>query len=188
MGKRRPCGNALVVGLNRWVAHSILVPPQRPGKVLTVLKTLRPLVTAAVVAVLAGCSALSPITTSLDYSAPDGTQISTEDVLAHNMKLIATEVGGPALLTGSLSNRSGDDARVDVSWDGGSASIAVGAGQTVLLGPDHERVEGTSPVLPGLVVDLTIATPGTTQTGPVPVLDATLPEYARYVESLDTTP
>lgn len=145
-------------------------------------KPLRIATLIAAVSIITGCSALSPITTNLDYSPSDGTQIVADDVLAHNLMLITNGADSQALLIGSISNRGTSQARVSVTWAGGSTSITVPAGGTVLIGPETGRitVSGVSPVDPGFIVEVSVTARGTTTTGPVPVLDGTLPEYAHY--------
>lgn len=149
------------------------------------------LVVAAVVAtalVLAGCSAVNPLTTQNDYSASDGLHTDIGDVRAMNLLLVTAGGAEPAVLTGTLVNSGAEDATIEFSIDGteffavtvpgrGTLSLGVGAGE--------EQVVGVTPARPGLIAQLTIAADATdTFTTPVPIVDGTLPEYAALLDDI----
>jgi len=153
-------------------------------------RTTRLVAGAAIAAALAltGCSATNPITTHRDYAASDGVMVDVGDLRLGNAMVLTSEQGAPGTLVGYVTNRGGEATEVwlrvaDDSTDEG-ARFRVGAGETVLLGPDaDETVEVSSvPAAPGAEVDVLVRTDRDgTATSAVPVLDGTLEEYADLV-------
>lgn len=137
---------------------------------------------------VAGCSALSPITTSSPYNASDGVRVELgSSFTAENLLVISAAKGRPGALVGGLTNHRADAVRVTLAAQGaGTATVRVPAGATVLLGSaSDDPIElDTVSVPPGAVLPMTISTPdGGSQTVSVPVLDGTLPQYADLVPS-----
>jgi hypothetical protein len=135
---------------------------------------------------LSGCSATNPITTAEAYNVVDGVQADLGgDVGARSLLVVTSGQGEAGVLSGALTNQSREDVEVELAFDGGgSQSVEVGAGQTVLLGTDSgEDVEIDSvEVAPGSLLTVTASTQGGGSVDiPVPVFDGTLPEYAELV-------
>ena len=133
--------------------------------------------------VLAGCSATNPATTTRDYAASDGVDVTLGDLDLGNLMVLAAEEGAPGTVLGSVTNTGGDSTTVQLGLADDATSLEVGAGETVLLGPEQEPVDlAAVPVAPGALVELTVASEadGTT-TVRVPVLDGTLEQYADLV-------
>lgn len=167
---------------------------------------LRPRTTRAAVAglaaaaalVLTGCSATNPITTKGAYAASDGAAVEVGAVHALNLVVVAEAEGAAGVLTGALSNRSGDDEQVTLTVDGGEpVEVDVAAGASVLLGvTDAPAGYATAEVpvaavatAPGGLVTVTIASGGNCRTDvAVPVMDATLPEYSAVLDGVTPAP
>jgi hypothetical protein len=136
----------------------------------------------AAIAVLAGCSATNPITTSFDYDPSDGVSQRLGDVRVGNLLLLAAEEGGAGTFVGFVANGGGQPASVVIALGGEqSDQIDVPAGQTVLIGPEGDETVDVEavPAAPGSKVDVTVTTDVSgAATVQVPVLDGTLPEYA----------
>ncbi|ADG73574.1 putative lipoprotein [Cellulomonas flavigena DSM 20109] len=167
---------------------------------------LRPRTTRAAVAGLAaaaalaltGCSATNPITTLDSYAASDGTAAQVGSVRALNLLVVAEAEGAAGVLTGALSNRSGDDEDVTLTVGGGEpVDVEVAAGSSVLVGvtdvpAGYATVEvpvAAVDTAPGGLTTVTIASgsSGTTEIR-VPVVDGTLPEYAAVLEGVTPAP
>lgn len=137
---------------------------------------------------LAGCSAVNPITTQMQYDASDGISLEIGDVTAYNLLVLTPGEGETGVLTGTLQNNGAEDVSVSASIDGSTiATVDVPAGATVMLGGDEgdAAVTGTVPVLPGLVTEVIFQTDAEGQVAlDVPVLDGTLPEYAHELSTL----
>ena len=155
------------------------------------------LVAAAALA-LTGCSATNPITTLGAYDASDGAGISVGTLHAQNLLVVTAGEGEPGVLSGALANRSSDDEDVTLTVSGGDpVDVSVRAGGTVLLGATDAPAGFETFDVPVASVDsapgaLTTVTVRTTGGGTaelkVPVLDATLPEYAALLEAAGATP
>lgn len=139
----------------------------------------------ATAALLAGCSATNPITTSFDYDPSDGVSQRLGDVRVGNLLVLTAEEGGPGTFVGFVANGGGQPASVVIAVGGEqSDEIEVPAGQTVLIGPEGDQtVEvGAVPAAPGSKIEVTVTTDVSgAATVQVPVLDGTFPEYADLV-------
>ncbi len=150
-------------------------------------------VLGAGVGALAACA---PITTQDPYSASDGVRATVGDeVQATNLLVVTSEQGAQGVLVGALTNLTDTDTSVTVAVGGETVTLAIDAGQTVLLDGSSEpqppsspglRVEDVAvravPAAPGEVTDLTLSTPGAGEvTGAVPALDGTLAPHDRLV-------
>ena len=141
---------------------------------------------------LAGCSAVSPITTEKPYAPSDGVRVELgSSFSAANLLIISAAEGEPGVLVGGLSNHSGDPIKVTLTPDGAKAStVRVPAGDTVLLGGDTSPplALDTVGVAPGAVLPVTISTPdGGSLNVSIPVLDGTLPQYTDLVPTAAAT-
>lgn len=142
---------------------------------------------AACAVVLAGCS---PIQTQRAYAPGDGVRAEVgEQVRAENLMVVTEAEGEPGVLLGALTNVGDAATDVTLAVGGASETIALEAGQTVLLSsPDAtERaslgivdvVIDAVPAPPGALTDVELATPESgSVTVAVPVLDGTLSQYA----------
>ena len=143
--------------------------------------TAVPLLTLAAVS-LAGCSAVSPITSKQPYNASDGVRAELgSDLVAQNLLVISAAQGEPGALIGGMTNKGSEDASVTLAADGASdAMIEVPAGTTVLFGSDNDaalELDQVS-VAPGGVLPVTISTPsGGIEKLSIPVLDGSIPPY-----------
>lgn len=156
--------------------RSTPLPTRRTGAVAAAL---------AATALLAGCSATNPITTSFEYDPSDGVSERLGDVRVGNLMVLTAEEGSAGTVLGFVSN-AGDEATSVVLAVGEeqSAAIDVPAGGTVLLGPDGDESVDLDAVAapPGSKVDVTVTSDvAGAATFEVPVLDGTLPEYADLV-------
>lgn len=133
---------------------------------------------------LTGCSATNSITTTVPYDPSDGVGLVLGDVELSNILVLSAAEGAPGTLLGSATNRGGGEAELTIGLgDGGGTTIGLDAGETVLLGPEHEPVDLEAvPAPPGALVTLHVdSDAGGATTLDVPVLDGTLPEYADLV-------
>ncbi len=147
---------------------------------------------------LTGCSATNPIQTQLDYPPSDGTAATVGDLRVLNLIVIAQEEGGPGTLTGALANGAADDEDVTLLVGGEQAvDVTVPGRSTVLIGvtgthPRYEAIDVRVTAVdtaPGGTTAVSVSTgSGGTVEIPVPVLDATLPEYADLVPTAEPTP
>jgi hypothetical protein len=136
-------------------------------------------------ALLAGCSATNPITTSFDYDPSDGVSERLGDVRVGNLMVLTSEEGAAGTVLGFVTNSGSQDASVTLAVGGEeSASIDVPAGGTVRLGPDCDETIDVDavPARPGSKVEVDVTSDvGGSSSVLVPVLDGTLPEYADLV-------
>jgi hypothetical protein len=142
---------------------------------------------AAAALLLAGCSTINPITTTLEYEPSDGFSVDIGDnAEAMNLLVITSAVGEPAILTGSIYNADVEDLEVSFSIDGETfTDVTVPAQSTAILGPDYEVITGAATVAPGMIAQVLVNSEFTGQFAtPVPVMDGTLPEYAPVLEAI----
>jgi hypothetical protein len=156
--------------------RSTSTPVRRTGSLAAAL---------AATALLAGCSATNPITTSFDYDPSDGVGERLGDVRVGNILVLTSEEGAAGTVIGFVANSGRTDASVALAVGGEqSVEIDVPAGQTVRLGPEgDETVElAAVPGAPGSKVEVTVTSDVSgAATFQVPVLDGTFPEYADLV-------
>ena len=137
---------------------------------------------------LTACSGQSPLTALKPYAASDGLQVTSGPVRGLNLLLMTRGLGRPAVLTGTFDNTGESDARVEVAIGSASIQVTIPAGQSVRLGlasGDRTLVVPAAPAAPGFLATVDVTTNGTTTSGPVPVLDGTLPAYAPVIAALD---
>lgn len=139
-------------------------------------------VALAAVLALAGCSATNAITTQFDYAASDGIHERIGQVGVVNFLVVAPAAGEDGVLIGSLINNGRTDVEVTLGANGTAATTySIAAGEILYFGPEdgQEMIVVSETPFPGLMVPVIVFT---AETGPVtldvPVMDATLPEYA----------
>lgn len=144
-------------------------------------------------------AACSPILTQKPYNASDGAAVTVGKVAGLNLLLVSEGKGEPGALRGGLTNRGDEDRTVTLTFEGApEVVVPVAAHQTVLFqGTDRTEDDGlvqkdvvvaTVSAAPGGSVTTTFATEDGSASLPVPVLDATLPEYATAVPTPTPTP
>lgn len=155
----------------------------------TAPRTAAAIVAVAVAAGLAGCSTTNTITTQLSYNPSDGVGAEVGDVRAGNVLILTAEQGATGTVLGYLVNDGTGDVQVRLAVDGQQVlEDALPAGATILLGPDHtDVVVDRVPVAPGDLVPVTLSSDAGSVTVSVPVLDATLPQYADVVPAAGDT-
>ncbi len=134
-------------------------------------------------ALVASCSAMTPIQTQVLYNAGDGVRVEvTDDVRVENLMVLAEEEGGEGEVFGVLVNDSERDVVMSVTIGDGGIQLPVAQGDSVLLGTEETVVIPSTPVPPGAVAEALVEATGLgTVSATVPVLDSTLPQYADYV-------
>ena len=153
--------------------------------------TLSVALAGALLLATTGCTFVAEIATLEEYDPSDGVGTTVGDVQVRNM-LAITEDGSRAALV-FAANNSGDEAvQLNVSLTEGGAgqqvSLPAGALTPVGSGGTQLVLEGLD-VVPGSLLPVYVQYGG--EAGRllnVPVLDATLPEYATLVPSPTPTP
>jgi hypothetical protein len=146
---------------------------------------------ALLLAATTGCTFVAEIATLEEYDPSDGVGTTVGDVQVRNM-LAITEDGSRAALVFSASNGSDRTVQLNVSLTEGGTPLQVSlpAGALTPVGTAGEQLllEGLD-VIPGSLLPVYV------QYGDeagrllnVPVMDATLPEYATLVPSPTPTP
>lgn len=141
---------------------------------------------------LTGCGYINDQQTTEQYVASDGTHAKVGPVQLRNMLIVASDEDQPGRVLGAIYNSSSRDVTVTLRGaEGAKAEIPVERNSYTLLN------DSTSPVVlsaagakPGSLVDIKV-TEGSTnlsQTVKVPVVDATLAEYAPYLPGGSPTP
>jgi hypothetical protein len=152
------------------------------------LRTARPVRTAAIVAAAAGAfalSACSPTTTINPYAPSDGARVDLTDHLrGANLLVVAGEQGGPGTLEGALVNRTAEDQSFTLTIEGSApVRIDVAPAQTVYLGTEQGeqvRLDAVA-AAPGAFLPATLEVGSESKDFQIPVLDGSLPEYASAV-------
>lgn len=144
-------------------------------------QTRRGLAVGIVLAAAAGLGACSPITTQIQYAPSDGVRVAVSDsVTVQNLLIVAAAEGAPGAVQGGVVNNGSEDSVVSI----GDLTVAVAAGETVLLGGSHgeELIVDAVPAAPGANAQVAVGLEGTEgETVYIPVLDGTLPEYTSLV-------
>ena len=149
----------------------------------TTVRRAAALALAASALTLAGCSATNPVTTSKPYAASDGVDESLGALSFGNLLVLSAATGDPGTVLGSVTNAAARETSVTIGVAGDTTTLAVPAGATVLLGPEHTVVPlGAVDAPPGALVVLDLASDADGSTSlQVPVLDGTFPQYATLV-------
>lgn len=140
---------------------------------------------ATVAAVLAlgavsGCSATSTPITQLAYAPTDGAMASVTEVGGvgvYNVILLTDSAQEPGRLIGRVVNATDEPQTLNLTGTGDAqftAQVQVGAGQSLVLGPDDEDVlVEPSGAVPGTTVPVQVTTDTAVTEISVPVLDGT---------------
>ena len=134
-----------------------------------------------------GCGFVNAQQTTHQYSASDGIKADLGPLQLRNILIVASGENEPGRVIGAVFNTSATDATLTVSGaNGAQTEIPVKAnGETFLTDTADAAILSTAGVIPGGLVPVTIRSGSDSATVNVPVLDGTLPEYAKY---LPTTP
>lgn len=167
--------------------HFIQVNREQRGK-----RAIRVAALSAGLLGLIGCGYINAQQTTQQYTASDGVHADVGPVQLRNMLIVASDESRPGRVIGAIYNSSSNDITVTLSGaEGAQAAIPVEKNSYTLLN------DSTDPVVlsaaggkPGSLVDIQVTAGGTnpSQTIKVPVLDATLPEYAPYLPGGSPTP
>ena len=71
---------------------------------------------------LAGCNMISPQRTTMKYDASDGVSVELGDIALRNVLLITDGEGKQANLVYTAVNRTSEDAKVEIKFDGSSST------------------------------------------------------------------
>ncbi len=134
-----------------------------------------------------GCGFVNAQQTTHQYSASDGIKADLGPLQLRNILIVASGENEPGRVIGAVFNTSATDATLTVSGaNGAQTEIPVKAnGETFLNDTADAAILSTAGVIPGGLVPITVRSGSDSATVNVPVLDGTLPEYAKY---LPTTP
>ena len=139
-----------------------------------------------------GCTFVAEIATLEEYDPSDGVGATVGDVQVRNM-LAITEDGSRAALVFSANNSSDETVQLNVSLTEGGTPLQVPLPAATLTpvgsGTGEQLVLEDLDVTPGSLLPVYVQygeEPGSLLN--VPVLDATLPEYAALVPSPTPTP
>lgn len=138
---------------------------------------------------LSSCSLAASITTSNQYSPSDGIGVQVGGVRAENLLLVSSEEGAPAALVGYLYNDNDSAVSVDVAVGETSQSYSLPPRGSVQLGlaDGSQAFVTTAPASPGLIGSFTVTVKDrAAQTGTLPIVDGTLPEYQPILDALGT--
>lgn len=132
----------------------------------------------------AGCAAITPQATTIDYSPADGVNIPVgEDspVEILNTLIVADEDGTDGNLVAAFVNTSDETVTVSLSWDGGGAEVRVPAASTLSLGGEDDPIllEGIN-TRAGATLPIAFSTGGEPVQAHVQVFD----EELAYLEGL----
>jgi hypothetical protein len=111
------------------------------------------------------------------------------DISSENFLLITSGKGEPAALIGTLYNSGSEAETVQVSVGTDDVLVRVPAMGTATfgLGEGQEALVTTSPVMPGLLAEVSIQPQGAAAAEkPLPVMDGTLPEYDAVLAQLES--
>lgn len=147
---------------------------------------------AAAAVGLTGCTFITPQSTTNEYSASDGVNVSDAGpVVVRNALVVADAEGTAGNLVAAFINTSASSQTLSVQLEGQQAqTFLIPAGETISLG-----TPGRDGVAKGLALEGFAGKPGSTvtmffQSGDelgtlvqVPVLDATLPYYSYLAPS-----
>lgn len=128
---------------------------------------------------LSGCSVNSPTTTLLRYSPADGVEIDGESAVVRDLLVVSQGNGAPAVVSGSVVNRTDEPLTLSVTANGESLSpeITVEPRATARLdGVGADGAQGERLVLPALdtpagqAIEVRIAAGSETLAAKAPVL------------------
>jgi len=139
-----------------------------------------------------GCGYINPQQTSEQYSASDGTREDLGPLQIRNFMIVSAGEDKPGRVVGAVYNSSSKDVKLTISGAAGSETqVSVKKNSYTLLNDSTDpAILDSTGATPGSVSEVTISEDGTNQTAKVkvPVLDATLSEYKKYLpESSEPT-
>lgn len=139
---------------------------------------------ALLTAGLSGCGVVSPDLTAEDYAPGDGTMIVVDGVRGLNLMIVTEAEGEQGILLGAVTNRGFSDQTVSLNLGGDELFAGtLDAESTQLLEAGEPIIVQNVPAAPGAMVDMSLAVSGAgSQVEPVPVVDGTLPAYAKVLE------
>lgn len=141
---------------------------------------------------LTGCGYINPQQTTQQYMASDGTHAEVGPVQLRNMLIVASGENRPGRVIGAIYNSSSNDITVTLRGpEGAQAEVQVEKNSYTLLNESTDPVVlSTAGGKPGSLVDIEVTEDVTnlSQTVTVPVVDATLAEYAPYLPGGSPTP
>ncbi len=132
-----------------------------------------------------GCGFVNAQQTSHQYSASDGVKADLGKLQLRNMLIVASGENQPGRVIGAVFNQSNSDATLSISGANGSQTeIPVKAmSETYLNDAADPAILSSAGVIPGGLTPVTIRSGSDSATINVPVVDGTLPEYAKYLPS-----
>ncbi|WP_159736527.1 hypothetical protein [Arthrobacter sp. 9V] len=137
-----------------------------------------------------GCGFVNAQQTTHQYSASDGIKADLGPLQLRNILIVASGEKEPGRVIGAVFNQSGNDVTLTVSGaNGAQTEIPVKANsETYLNDTADAAILSTAGVIPGGLTPVTIRSGSDSATINVPVVDGTLPEYAKYLPSSSATP
>ncbi len=135
-----------------------------------------------------GCGFVNAQQTTHQYSASDGIKADLGPLQLRNILIIASGENEPGRVIGAVFNQSSSDATLTLSGaNGAQTEIPVKANsETYLNDTADAAILSTAGVIPGGLTPITIRSGSDSATINVPVVDGTLPEYAKYLPSTPT--
>ena len=138
-----------------------------------------------------GCGYINPQQTSEQYSASDGTRTDLGPLQVRNFLIVSDGENKPGRVVGAVYNSSSKDVVLTISGAAGSqAQVPVKQNSYTLLNDSTPAaILSSTGGKPGTVVEVTIREDGTNQNAKfkVPVLDATIADYQKYLPTAEPT-
>src|SRR6476619_200952 len=131
-----------------------------------------------------GCGYINPQQTSVQYSASDGTRTDLGPLQLRNMMIISDGEGKPGRVIGAVYNTSSNDVKLTINGASGYQNqVPVKKNSYVLI---HVSTSGGKP---GSLVEVTIREDGTNADAKfkMPVLDASITDYKKYLPTAEPT-
>lgn len=150
-------------------------------------RTLAAGVAVAGLALVAGCSTMSPSQTQVPYQPADGVALSSGSVLARDLLIVASAKGATGVLSGSLINTGTSSITVSFAAAPTADAATAPPSSSVQLAPREQKLITTVEIpavaaAPGALTALVMTTPDGDAVAQVPVL---LPQL--YYSSLTPT-
>ncbi|MFJ5957668.1 hypothetical protein ACIQC5_17140 [Paenarthrobacter sp. NPDC092416] len=132
-----------------------------------------------------GCGFVNAQQTSHQYSASDGIKADLGQLQLRNILIVASGENQPGRVIGAVFNKSSSDATLTISGSNGAQTeIPVKANSETYLNDDADAaVLSSAGTIPGGLTPVTIRSGSDSAKINVPVVDGTLPEYAKYLPS-----
>ena len=138
-----------------------------------------------------GCGYINAQQTTEQYSASDGTRTDLGPIQLRNMMIISDGEAKPGRVIGAVYNTSGKDVKLTINGAGGSQTqVPVKKNSYVLLNESADpAILSTSGGKPGSLVEVTLREDGTNMDAKfkMPVLDATITDYKKYLPTAEPT-